>query len=444
MMQHGYEKNSGFSRLERDVLANELCCRCGTCIGICPTGCLSVDGNALKPFMGAGGSCVGCGKCQAVCPGLSTPYATLYERIFGRFPKTGEAYGICRRFCIGKTTDRQIYEKCAGGGLVTQLIHNLLREKFIDAAVIAGFSIEKPYVPVGKIVDQKADLVENLNSIYVCIPVNVVMNQVRNSGKKVAVVGVPCSIAALRKAQIEFPKEMENVVLLIGIFCGINIGQEATLFYLDKMRVDRTEIIRYSTRTKSEGYGIHVDLKSGEKIRKKNVAIHLGLAPIFAPLRCRMCPDMTNEFADISVGDTWLNDGRSVILARTAVGEDALCCSRDMELKNAEGFSAHRQAIINKKIKAKYLTRLTVRARGFTSEFEMNGNLVCPSDWESRDRSLFSVIHRLFSNQAVRNATKHLLVSDQYLSLPVDATHRLKYLLIAKYAFPIWNRPVKP
>jgi len=49
-----------------------------------------------------------------------------------------------------------------------------------------------------------------------------------------------------------------------------------------------------------------------------------------------MCPDLTNELADISVGDAWLpefkndNIGRSVVIARTKLGENLLnSASRD-------------------------------------------------------------------------------------------------------------------
>lgn len=72
--------------------------------------------------------------------------------------------------------------------------------------------------------------------------------------------------------------------------------------------------------------------------------------------------------------------------------------------------------------------------RGHTPEADTRGK---PS------YSLLSAVHRFFSTKSVRNATKHLLPGDQYLSFPVAATYRLKYLLMAEYALPIRNRPVK-
>ena len=55
-----------------------------------------------------------------------------------------------------------------------------------------------------------------------------------------------------------------------------------------------------------------------------------GFIQKYRPLRCYLCPDLTAEFADISVGDPWYREikgdepGRSLILVRTEKGRDIL------------------------------------------------------------------------------------------------------------------------
>ncbi len=50
--------------------------------------------------------------------------------------------------------------------------------------------------------------------------------------------------------------------------------------------------------------------------------------PKYRPFRCYLCPDLTAEAADISVGDPWYRDlgeddpGRSLILVRTKRGQE--------------------------------------------------------------------------------------------------------------------------
>lgn len=53
-----------------------------------------------------------------------------------------------------------------------------------------------------------------------------------------------------------------------------------------------------------------------------------GFVQKYRPFRCYLCPDLTAELADISVGDPWYRDiagnepGRSLILIRTEKGRD--------------------------------------------------------------------------------------------------------------------------
>ncbi|KAF0221842.1 MAG: coenzyme hydrogenase beta [Geobacteraceae bacterium] len=431
-----------WATLEQDVLRAGLCCRCGTCSAVCPVASITIEPDSLKPTAVADCPCSRCGRCVAVCPGYSTPQATLYGRLFGRLPRHDEPYGITRRFLVGRTTDETIYRQSAGGGLVTQLLVNLLNEGVIDGAVVAGYRTDRPYVPEGKVVSIKEDLVHCANSIYVCVPVNQVLREVASTGRRVAVVGLPCAIAALRKAQQHTPHLTKNIVVLIGIFCGINIGQEATLFYLKSKGIQPHDVTSYSTRTKADGYGIKVGLRSGNLLHKKNVAVHLGLAPIFTPLRCHMCPDLINEFADIAVGDTWLHDGNSVLLVRTEAGENALRPATDMTLEPVSDFVTHRNGIINKKIKSQYLIELTHGKRRRATEFEMTDELRCGYDWNERDRRVFAAVHRLFSIPVVRKTAKHLLVGDRYLSLPVDRSYLPAKVLIAGYTLPLWHEPL--
>ncbi|MHA1632039.1 MAG: Coenzyme F420 hydrogenase/dehydrogenase, beta subunit C-terminal domain, partial [Candidatus Freyarchaeota archaeon] len=78
-----------------------------------------------------------------------------------------------------------------------------------------------------------------------------------------------------------------------------------------------------------------IRLKKGLSLRVPYVGGWKAYWPLFSsffftPWRCLMCPDETNELADVSVGDAWLPElrnekiGESVVVARTRLGEEFL------------------------------------------------------------------------------------------------------------------------
>ncbi|MHA1632637.1 MAG: Coenzyme F420 hydrogenase/dehydrogenase, beta subunit C-terminal domain, partial [Candidatus Freyarchaeota archaeon] len=78
-----------------------------------------------------------------------------------------------------------------------------------------------------------------------------------------------------------------------------------------------------------------IRLKKGLSLRVPYVGGWKAYWPLFSsffftPWRCLMCPDETNELADVSVGDAWLPElrnekmGESVVVVRTRLGEEFL------------------------------------------------------------------------------------------------------------------------
>lgn len=431
-----------FETLATDVIDSDLCCRCGICVGFCPSQCIGIDDYGLKPFLLENKTCLECGRCLELCPGRSLKVENLYSKVFQRTPDQNQSYGIYKDFYVGRSEDIDIWKRAAGGGIITQILNNLLENKVIDAAIIAGFNESCPYMPEGKIIDKRKQLIECSNSIYICIPVAAALRDARRSNLRVAFVGLPCAVAALRKAGQRYPRETENIVVLLGLFCGINIGQEATLYYLDTLGVDKGRVAMYSTRTKEYGYGIDITLKDARKIEKRNVAIHLGLSPLFTPRRCQICPDMTNEFADISVGDTWQNDGKSIVIVRTDVGRNIMKFNTNLRLEAVQTYNRHSEAILNKRIRADKILRYLRRRKVKYTDFGTLEDLYPKYDWSVTDKCLFYLAH-LFSEHILRKGYfGNLLLRDSYLSLPVKQSKRLQYLLVGKYALSFNNKPI--
>jgi coenzyme F420 hydrogenase subunit beta len=76
-----------------------LCTRSGTCIGVCPTGALSIGKDAypeLDPNL-----CTECGLCAKTCPGGEVNFKSLTEITF-KHKNTAESFdGHIQRTFVG-------------------------------------------------------------------------------------------------------------------------------------------------------------------------------------------------------------------------------------------------------------------------------------------------------------------------------------------------------
>jgi coenzyme F420 hydrogenase subunit beta len=145
-------------------------------------------------------------------------------------------------------------------------------------------------------------------------------------------VGKPCDVVALRKTQVISAALDTKVGLAISIFCAGTPASEGTYHILRVLGVkaEQAKAIRYRgcgwpgvTTVKTDD-----DNAAGRQMTYEeswgNILSHYG------QFRCRLCPDATGEFADISCGDPWYRQirpgeaGWSLVLARTARGREVL------------------------------------------------------------------------------------------------------------------------
>jgi len=56
---------TGSWRFQRPVYKTDKCCRCATCLILCPVNCITDNGNKYSLNLDY---CKGCGVCAKVCP----------------------------------------------------------------------------------------------------------------------------------------------------------------------------------------------------------------------------------------------------------------------------------------------------------------------------------------------------------------------------------------
>ena len=323
------------------VVKDDLCTGCGTCAALCPNETIKLIINEKKgiyvPELNEE-KCNGCGICYEVCPGHGVDFKQLNLKIFGQEPED-IILGNYLNCYIGHSTDYDIRYNSASGGLVTQLLIFALEEGIIDGALVTRMKRDNPLEPEPFIARTKEEIIEASKSKYCPVPANIALKEILESeeGEKFAVVGLPCHIHGIRKAEQMDKKLREKIVLHVGIFCSHVPNFLGTELLLERMNIKREEVIKLDYRGEGWPGSMKIYLKDGKLLLP--LPDYWGFVGLdfFTPNRCLMCSDGVCELADISFGDPWLPElsddkiGKSIIVSRTETGEKIL---QKMNLKN--------------------------------------------------------------------------------------------------------------
>ena len=317
------------------VVKAGLCGGCGTCAALCPTEAIELTIDKKKgiylPKLNKE-RCNNCGICYQVCPGREVDFKQLNLEIFGREPED-ILIGNHLNCYTGHSTNYDIRYNSASGGLITQLLIFALKEGIIDGALVTRMKKDNPLEPEPFIARTKEEIIEASKSKYCPVPANIALKEILNSkeGEKFAVVGVPCHIHGIRKAEMINKKLKQKIVLHLGLWCSTTCNFLGTEFVLKRLGINKEEVKELNYRGEGWPGGMSVQLKNGEKR-----FISLGgywdtNFSSFRPSRCRLCSDAIAEFADICFGDyrgqdAYLKEkiGNSGIISRTSASEDVL------------------------------------------------------------------------------------------------------------------------
>ncbi len=315
------------------VVNDELCTGCGTCVGICPLSAAEMVRSETKgiylPQLDDE-KCNQCGICLDACPGHSVDFQQLNLDIFGQEPED-VLLGNYLNCYICHATDYEIRYNSASGGLVTALLLFALEEGMIDGALVTRMSEDNPLEPQPFIATTREEIISAAKSKYCPVPANIALKEILKKEGKFAIVGLPCHIHGIRKAELVNKKLKDRVVLHLGLFCSSPMTFKGTDFVLQKYRLTKENIAHLDYRGEGWPGYMRIQFKDGvEKlIPRSEYGIFHSLG-FFTPFRCALCCDQMNELADISLGDAWLPEleedriGTSVIICRSKAGENLL------------------------------------------------------------------------------------------------------------------------
>ncbi|MCB0322362.1 MAG: Coenzyme F420 hydrogenase/dehydrogenase, beta subunit C-terminal domain [Bdellovibrionales bacterium] len=332
------------------IVDEDLCHRCGSCVGICPTNVLGRDENDF-PIVENLGACTDCDLCVKVCPGDEFEVASVAAEQFGYVPDLGDMHGHFNSAYLSFASDSALRKDSTSGGLITGLLLHLLEANVIDGAIVVASDEHDKWKGKPIVARSREELLASTKSKYAIAPTNAVFKEIRAMPGRYALVGLPCQIHGFHKAAALDKRIKERVVVTIGLFCHAAVEHEPmqeiwNTIVRDEPRTGK--VTRFISRVGKHPGTPHVELEDGtlrpvyfpeaRGYRPSSMEIINILYRLYTPPRCLTCYDSTSEFADIAVGDPWMAppaddidfyEGYSFTLARTGVGEQMLKAASD-------------------------------------------------------------------------------------------------------------------
>jgi coenzyme F420 hydrogenase subunit beta len=390
-----------------DDIDPRTCTRCGVCVSICPVGVLAVDEEGVH----LRGECVRCGLCYTFCPGRQLDLYSLSQRYLGGSPDD-PLLGHYRGLYVARAKSEEIRQRAASGGVVTALLVHLLNENRIEGALGVTMDRDQPWKCRAAVLRSADEVLEAAQSKYSLVSLGALLRSARRGGGPLAMVGLPCHVHGLRRLQ-RIGSYRQAFPLAIGLFCGFNLHPAATRHLIHKVGFDTQDVNQLQYRGGPWPGGLLIRTDDGrQRLVPKDSYGYVNL--MYPPRRCLVCPDLTNELADLSVGDTWLREytgGWSTVICRSLQGQELLNEAvqagvlSSHEITREQLMNSHRHLFAYKK-EGYFVRRKWIRA-------PLDYRLPAPSVGAKRwwQQSLLLALILLLSNPLVRSVVQRFPLS---------------------------------
>ncbi len=282
-------------------------------------------------------------RCGAACQFIAPDYPALEAQVHGRARDTdrpdelhfGPFQSMVRASLVPPLAGAQ------WTGITTRIAERLLETGAVDAVLTMAPDPDDKWRPVPVLVTKAEGMAACRGMRMGYAPLLALLEPALAAGhKRLAVIGIPCQVHALRRLEKELGFERLYVV---GTPCSDNTTTERFHEFLALLADDPDTITYLEFRA---DYRVELRFANG---RVKTVPfLQLPISKLpgdFFPLTCRTCVDYTNVLADITVGYMG-GQGEQWLIVRNDRGTELLGLLGDEVKLSAPGSKGKRAGAV--------------------------------------------------------------------------------------------------
>lgn len=261
-------------------------------------------------------------KCASACQFIKPDYPAREREAHGRernesINKDEHFFGAFKRIVRARLKNPS--EGAQWTGITTRLAERLLEQKIVDAVIAVKPDLEDRWKPVAVLVTRAEEMRQCRGMRMGYAPTLALLEPAIEAGyKRIAIIGIPCQVHALRALEAEFGLEK---LYVIGTPCSDNTTTENFHLFLNLLS-DKPETISYLEFRAD--YQVELRFDDGRKQEIPFLKLPISKLPgDFFPTTCQTCVDYTNSLADITVGYMG-GEGEQWLIVRNERGEEIL------------------------------------------------------------------------------------------------------------------------
>ena len=273
-------------------------------------------------------------RCGRACQFIDPQYESLEQDIHGQMRLLEQSdqlfFGVYRKMYRASMQDPRAGAQWTG--ITTTIAERLLENQLVDAVLTMAPDPADSWRPMPVLITNSKDMEQARGMRMGYAPLLALLDVAKEKGyKRLAVIGIPCQVYALRALEKELQLEK---LYVIGTPCSDNTTTENFHEFLNLIDTKPDTITYLEFRA---DYRVEIRYTNGEKRTIPFLMLPLSkLRPDFFPLTCRTCVDYTNALSDITVGYMG-GTGEQWLIVRNQQGEDLLSLlGDDVKLSNPE------------------------------------------------------------------------------------------------------------
>jgi coenzyme F420 hydrogenase subunit beta len=316
---------------------------------------ISATAPVWRPVIGPAAHrdlCTDCGisrssqpkDCGQACQFIAPDYPRLEAQVHGRArePQRDDErfFGVYQRML--RATLIPASPGAQWTGITTRLAERLLETGAVDAVLTMAPDPQDRWRPVPVLVTRSEGMSQCRGMRMGYAPLLALIEPAKQMGyTRLAVIGIPCQIYALRALERQLGLER---LYVIGTPCSDNTSTERFHQFLALIAAQTQDDPANITYLEFLA-DYHVELRYADGRQRKVPFLMLPLSDLpadFFPMTCRTCVDYTNSLADITVGYMG-GEGAQWLLVRNSRGEELLRLLGDEVELSAPGSAGKRQ-----------------------------------------------------------------------------------------------------